>query len=612
MKVFSSPSRHRFLGSLLLPLLLLPADAALESRPPGPVVPRPRDVDGHTRLASATDKLTRALEGALAGDIEAGWPVENTSFSIGLVMHDQEDKAVPVWEYHHLAAGNTNGTQHISRDSQYLIGSISKVVSDYILLRSGLDLDESIATFLPELAAEESRIAWGNITLRHLANQVAGIPPNYGFSEYYYLKEYFESLGFPHLGDEAYAQCGIIGLNGGCTREQFLRGMVESYPVAQPSERPVYSNIAFTLLMFAVEERTGKSYSELLETYFSGPLGLSNTVVSPGDDNKAVIPPVDNSWSSDYGINAPGGGLVSSLSDLSIFVHGILGRTIFDSDTAVREWLKPTSSTGALYSLVGTPWEIYRTQDLTPDHPHVVDIYAKGGSAYGYQAQLAVLDEYGAGVVLLTAGSALASGPIYDAVLATLVPALDEIAREQAVDRGYAGMFTDGASCSPSSSSFASKDANGGVAFNITVVQDGDSLVLQGVERNGTDILASFQDIWSVTVGGFLAFKPSTARIFPVDIRSEDLISGPDGAKQRVIREDWRVEWDMALNGATDLPGAGLSAGNYLGWMLTDWMYYGSEPIDRVVFVLDAESEEVIGLEIPYLRSGVLRLAGAL
>lgn len=81
--------------------------------------------------------------------------------------------------------------------------------------------------------------------------------------------------------------------------------MLELYPVAQPAERPVYSNIAFTLLMYAVEARTCMNYSELLQTYVSGPLGLKNTLVSPGDDAKAVIPPVDNSWGSDYGDNAP-------------------------------------------------------------------------------------------------------------------------------------------------------------------------------------------------------------------------------------------------------------------------------------------------------------------
>ncbi|KAI0465593.1 beta-lactamase/transpeptidase-like protein [Xylaria cf. heliscus] len=587
-------------------LLLLPIEATLECRPPGPIVPRPKGVPRYAAFTHATDRLTQALGSALLGDIEAGWPVENTSFSIGLITRDQNDATVPAWEYHHLAPTNVNGTKELTRDSQYLIGSISKVISDYILLRSEVDLDESVTAYLPELADADSLISWEDITLRHLASHLAGIPPNYGFSEYYYLKEYFESLGFPHIGDDAYAPCGIFALNGGCTREQFMKGMLESYPVARPAERPVYSNIAFTLLMYAVEGRIGKNYTELLETYVSRPLGLTNTVVSPGDDDKAVIPPVDNSWGSDYGDNAPGGGLVSSLSDLSVFVRGILDRSIFDSDTAVHEWLKPASSTGSLNSLVGTPWEVFRTPHLTPDHPHAVDIYAKGGAAYGYQAQMAVIDEYGAGIVLLTAGSTLATVPIYDAILTTLIPALDEIAREQAVERGYAGTFVNSVTYSSNSSSL---EGNEGTAFTVAIVQDKDSLVVQGIERNGTDILASLEEIWAVTLGGFVAFRPSKARIFPIDIQSEDSVSVVDGIEKRVIRQDWRVEWDFAPGNDTNLPGAGLSAGNCLTWTVTDWMYYGSEPIDRIVFVLDADSGDVVGLEIPYLRSGLLQPA---
>ncbi|KAI1271925.1 beta-lactamase/transpeptidase-like protein [Xylaria sp. FL0933] len=523
MMTFSSSSGLTLLTPFLLlyPLLLLivlPVEATLDCRPPGPVVPKPRRIKDHAVLAAATEKLTSALDAALAGDIEAGWPVDNTSFSVGLIAHDQEESSVPAWEFHRLSLANADGTRNLGRDSQYLIGSISKEISDYILLRSGVDLDASIADFLLELKGERSLIDWRHISLRQLAGQGAGIPPNYGFSEYYYLKEYFESLGFPHIGDDA----------------------------------PVYSNIAFTLLMYAVEARTGMNYSGLLQTYVSGPLGLTNTVVSPGDDAKAVIPPVDNSWGSDYGDNTPGGGLVSSLSDLSIFTHSILSRPLFfpsssssSSATAIRTWLQQTSSTGSIHSLIGNPWEIYRIDNLTPEHPHTVDVYAKGGAAYGYQAQMGLIDEYGVAVVVLTAGSALAVSPIYDAVLAVLVSVIDEVAQGQVMDRGYTGTFVDGAISASLAGSVDSthkmesvRENSSPASVNVTIIQDSDSLVLHTVERNGTDILASLHEIWAVTIGGFLAVTPTTARIFPIDIQKEDVLSLPDSAQKRVIRED--------------------------------------------------------------------------
>lgn len=221
----------------LLPLLLLPSTHGTppSCRPPGPIVPRPRAVSAsHPVVANATTKLTRAIESALEGEIEAGWPVVNTSFSVGVVLWDQErgyddleeedgerqqgrggegkgrkkkrgkggagaGAGVPVWEYHHLAKTNGHGTKEIGRDSQWLVGSVTKVVSDFILLRSGVDLDGSVVRFLPELGGREqgrgkgigkekgkgeggeTRIDWENVTLRQLASQVAGIPPNCEF-----------------------------------------------------------------------------------------------------------------------------------------------------------------------------------------------------------------------------------------------------------------------------------------------------------------------------------------------------------------------------------------------------------------------------------------------
>lgn len=76
-------------------------------------------------------------------------------------------------------------------------------------------------------------------------------------------------------------------------------------PVAPVNQRPVYSQLSFTLMGYAMNASLGKNYSELLKEYVTKPLGMKNTRPSPGDDGKAVIPPVENSWGSDYGDNAP-------------------------------------------------------------------------------------------------------------------------------------------------------------------------------------------------------------------------------------------------------------------------------------------------------------------
>lgn len=122
--------------------------------------------------------LTKVLDSTVSGRIEAGWPVPNVSFSLAVVSHDQGSAAVPLWEYHHLAKANINGTRHLNRDSQYLIGSISKVVSALVLLKSGVDPDQPVAKYLPQLNKASSSISWNNLTLRALASHMSGAPTN--------------------------------------------------------------------------------------------------------------------------------------------------------------------------------------------------------------------------------------------------------------------------------------------------------------------------------------------------------------------------------------------------------------------------------------------------
>lgn len=59
--------------------------------------------------------------------------------------------------------------------------------------------------------------------------------PTVGFEEYYYIKDVFELLGFPHLEDSDYPSCGVIALNEDCDKEgrcraPFRHGFIFSLP----------------------------------------------------------------------------------------------------------------------------------------------------------------------------------------------------------------------------------------------------------------------------------------------------------------------------------------------------------------------------------------------
>lgn len=151
----------------------------------GAVLPRPTALGESEFLIKATENLTDTLDAAVSGEIEVGWDVKNTSFSVSLVTGRDEDRNDDgrkiLWEYHHRGEKNVNGTKVVDGDSQYLIGSISKVFSTILLLKSGIDIEDPITRYLPQLGGNgSSLIKWDNITLGSLSEHLAGIPSNGG------------------------------------------------------------------------------------------------------------------------------------------------------------------------------------------------------------------------------------------------------------------------------------------------------------------------------------------------------------------------------------------------------------------------------------------------
>jgi hypothetical protein len=353
-----------------------------------------------------------------------------------------------------------------------------------------------------------------------------------------------------------------------------------------------------TLLALAIEEKTGENFTEQIKNHIADPLGLKATAPSPGDSAAAVIPPIENTWGSDYGLNAPAGGLVSTLSDLSRFAQSILSRTVL-SPAQTRAWLKPSSLTGSLRSQVGLPWEIYRPEGILPDHPsYAATIYAKSGGAYGYRAQLALLDSHGVAFVLLTAGDMTALPFMYDAMLSTLVPAIDDVSRSQA-EAQLARNFS-----SPSCGTPGGNNGTGDASCVQATLTLDDSFQLTSLERNGQDILAGLGIIWNSTIGSQLSPIEPVYRLYPTeDVRSSKL---PDG--RAVLVEAWRFWVTQVWNdpSSSDLPGQGLWSKDCTSWTLNDWIQYGGEPVDRILVVRDEKTGEVVGLEVPFLRSGVL------
>ncbi|RDL33128.1 uncharacterized protein BP5553_08567 [Venustampulla echinocandica] len=552
----------------------------------GPLLARPTNLSKSIPVSAATRNLTKVLQSALNGTINPGFNTANTSFSVGIVSLDSPS---PIWEFHHRGTANVNGTSKVDADTQYLVGSISKMISNLMILRTGVDTEAKITEFVPELKGK-SAIDWESITFEALGAHLSGIPPNSGFSEFYYLLPVLEQLGFPPLTKDDFPDCGVTALNTACSKEQLLQNVLNYEPIAPPFQRPVYSSFSLSLLAYALQNITGNNYTELLNEYVINPLGLVNTGASPGNTSRAAIPPIDSSWGGDYLDNTPGGGLFSSLSDLSIIAQRTLNKSILSTPAEVRKWLKPSSFTSSLNSLVGMPWEIFRSTNLTPSHPHTIDIYSKSGGAFGYTSQISLVDQYGIGIIVLTAGPADAQPILSDLLAAMILPAAEDEARTQSAK--YTNHLT------------AIDKTNVTIEMDLEL-DSGPGLKLKNFTRNGTSLLDSLEKFWSIAMVQFGPLDPDI-RVHPADISNPAMMPNPSNSSTEieVIKEEWLITFSTQPNTAarigSELPGQGAMKDWCTSWQLAGWINWGGEPIDRCsspVFEGDVKAINELKLE---------------
>lgn len=360
--------------------------------------------------------------------------------------------------------------------------------------------------------------------------------------------------------------------------------------MSSPNLRPEYSSLSFTLISYALQAATGKNYSTLLNDQITQALNLSNTLPSPGSDAQAVIPAGDSSWGSDYGDNVPGGGLVSSSDDLSTFLHRLLNHSLLPPGE-VEKWLKPTSTTTNPNTLVGLPWEILRTANLTPKYPHTIDLYTKGGAAVGYAAQIGIVDQYGLGFIVLTAGAkgVEAQVPLFESMAAVFVQAVEEESRAQAA-KNYIGTYSEDRLRSLNRHQMRAA-RNGGGESSITIkIDDGPGLVLANLTRNGMDMLEGIRTLWDAQMvsQGTLS---NVFRMFPTDVSKE---------VEYTVEEDWRINYDPAFEGAqAELPNQSTMRDMCISWQTGGALFYGGEPVDRFVFVKSLKDRSIVEVRWP-------------
>jgi CubicO group peptidase (beta-lactamase class C family) len=145
----------------------------------GPAFPKPTNVAKAQSIIDAAKNITDAIAEALSSGSTDN---ESTAFSITAFSTSDSDNA-PFFMLHHTPSSIALGVANVTGDSVYRIGSVSKVLTVYILLVANgyTNWLSPITDFIPELRADSisgnatGPSFWEEVTIEALASHLSGI-----------------------------------------------------------------------------------------------------------------------------------------------------------------------------------------------------------------------------------------------------------------------------------------------------------------------------------------------------------------------------------------------------------------------------------------------------
>jgi CubicO group peptidase (beta-lactamase class C family) len=142
------------------------------------------------------------------------------------------------------------------------IGSVTKVFTATAILQlrdqGKLALDEPITRHLPEFEIQNPFSDAPEITIWHLLTHTAGLP---------------REAAFPYWTDHEFP-----------TRDEVVAAAANQTLIYSPGTEYKYSNLGVSLLGAIIEEASGKSYREFIESSIFTPLRMDRSSVDPPED----------------------------------------------------------------------------------------------------------------------------------------------------------------------------------------------------------------------------------------------------------------------------------------------------------------------------------------
>ncbi|KAF2455022.1 beta-lactamase/transpeptidase-like protein [Lineolata rhizophorae] len=590
--------------------------------PPGPMYPLPVDL--------ASDAAIQAANATFADlAAQAARDPSNTTFGVlgtpdtfwSVNVFSTRDASLGKFHYAPPGGGGDETTADVDDDSLWRIASVSKLVTVYTLLaKVGPAVwDQPITNYVPELAAAAGNEtadepSWRDVTLGSLANHLSGIARDYSLGDISTTPGLNASqFGLPDIPDSQIPSCGGI-TNGACDRETAMELLIERHKVQPVYKSPIYSNVAFQLLAYALEAMTGESIEDSFQSALAEPLGLNRTFFhTPTDDPNIVYPDTITTvlyWGLELGDASPAGGIYSSLGDLTTLGRSILNSTILPPRTT-RQWLHPDAQTSDPYLAVGKPWEIYNV-DLSSSTPNssttpsstttrTIHLFTKAGDLSVYSAQLLLDPAHGLGAVVLAAGSSasLTTRALASALASTFIAAGDAAAASEARAR-LAGRFVapPGADARNSSLVLEVDAADAEPGPGGAPRQPGPGLAVASLVADGVDVLAAYG-------AALLAGQMPRVRAYPARPGEQGYRGGAGGGGGGG-KMTFRLAFDVPTAAEeARTPRLFVDRCGYFGSGV-DAAVYGGVAVDEMEVYLDgegrAEGVEVLALGVRLVR----------
>jgi len=273
----------------------------------------------------------------------------------------------------------------VDRDTMFVLGSVSKTFTATALMclvaRGQVDLDAPVRRYVPEFELADPEAA-ARITVLQLCNHTAGLATRLGAET--------------GEGDDALAK--------------YVAAMAKSKLLSPPGTRASYSQMGFNLLGRVIEKVTGLTFEQAVDSLLLRPVGLPHSAYAAGDvmtkrfavghnSAKDGVLAVVSQW-KDTRANNPGGGMVSSVSDLVRWARFHLGdgraddgTRILPADALHRMQRQTVELRGnSLGDAIGLCWFL---RDIGG-----VATIGHGGSANGQFADLLIVPERGFAVAV--------------------------------------------------------------------------------------------------------------------------------------------------------------------------------------------------------------------